>query len=537
MTTEEHIKMPKLKIKGTSRLKLLRRTLRERPVLGKRVRELHIPDFQSLYHNATIDKNEIVNLVASVVMACPNLERIYGFHIPFTHTFDRLSHALSTRQNLKERLWILADNVEDEEEDLGQPYYHMAADPTERFLDLNSNHPRLTSFVLHQKSQRSSTQLSFRAIIGTLRQFPCLRHLSLSNMPSSSFSNLALNSLPISLKSLRLERLPGITDKGLQRFAKSLLTDSLQSLMLIDLEISSVTTIALFLSGYLSKLERLTLSQRRTPTLPFDAPFPTFQSPKLSYIHWEIRSQATSLLSISDSRSHQAGVIMTGSESISCLSTSLLSASIECGHFPSLRKIRAPHDPQGLLQSVCMPLATALLPSDKTLLTPSFSHHLLLDRSPASHSQVNLPRTFRPVLSHTMVKKAGIPPDVQRLSSPVQSRLAAQARLDASRKMPSMLIRVIDPRGRITSSKTVYGFMGSLNSRIEYEIRPDRTREWSHYGDEQGEEYEENDWIAGIGDVIGEWEEVASQRVDGRCVHHRSDGGGMKQLAGIMEMF
>ena len=256
-------KTPKLKIKGTSRLKLLRRTLRERQTLARCVKELHVPDFQSLYRDASIEREDIVNLVASIVMACPNLERLVGFHVPYMHTYDRLSHALSTRRKLKERVWLLKENdvdsSEDEEDHLSNDFYHRANDPTECFLDLNANHSHLTTLVLHRCQNRTSP-LSFRAIVGTFRQYPSLRSLSISNISSSAFTNLALNALPPNLEHLRLDSLPGVNDKGLQRFASSHLSRSLQSLTLLNMEISNLLIVAELMSARMEHLRRFSLS-------------------------------------------------------------------------------------------------------------------------------------------------------------------------------------------------------------------------------------------------------------------------------------
>jgi hypothetical protein len=187
LSNEEHAKWPRLKIKGTSRLKLLRRTLREQPSLARSVRELHLSDFQTLYREAAIGKEEIANLVASLVMACPRLERLVGFHIPYTHSFDRLTHALSTRPYLKERLWSLSDEVNDfsdeEDQDLGR-YYLAEFDINERFLELNSKQPRVSTLVMHQnqnqhQSKHQNSMLNFvridlNAYFGTYTDFVLL---------------------------------------------------------------------------------------------------------------------------------------------------------------------------------------------------------------------------------------------------------------------------------------------------------------------------------------------------------------------------
>ncbi|CAN9124252.1 unnamed protein product [Alternaria alternata] len=50
---------------------------------------------------------------------------------------------------------------------------------------------------------------------------------------------MALNAIPSNLESLRLENLPGITEKSIQRFAISQQANSIQKLALIDLDIEN----------------------------------------------------------------------------------------------------------------------------------------------------------------------------------------------------------------------------------------------------------------------------------------------------------
>lgn len=96
-----HIK--KYKMKYGVRLKLLRRTLRDRRVLANYVRELKLP---RLAFEPGKGQN-LVDMVAAVVMACPNLERLVGFYQTYGHEFDRLTYALSARRRLKEHVWII----------------------------------------------------------------------------------------------------------------------------------------------------------------------------------------------------------------------------------------------------------------------------------------------------------------------------------------------------------------------------------------------------------------------------------------------
>lgn len=504
-----------------------------------------MPDFQILYHNASIEREEIVNLVASLVMACPNLERLVGFHVPYTHSFDRLSHALSTRPNLKERVWYLTDLTEmdeDEEDDPTQGYYHAACDPTERFLELNSNHSKLTSLVLHQEPARLSTELTFRSIIGALRQFPVLRHLSISGLPTTSFSNLALNALPANLLSVRLEDLPGINDKGLQRFASSQSAVSLESITLINLEIAQLPTLAAFLSPRITALKRFSLIQHKAPGLPSGLDLPDLQSPTLAFVHWELRSQAgppPALVSPSPA-ADQSSFPFLNDEPISCLATSLLARSISRGLFPSLRTIRAPHDPQGVLQALCKPLATALLPSDAAFFTtpprPAYSPPRPLsgdfDRS-SIYSLKEFLSTTGPgmradsAMSSPMSTHFGIPDTYPKSAfsrplgaalTPARSRLAAQSRILAARKQPFVAVRVTDPKGALRVDKMINGFMGDVRSDIAYVLRPDRNRMGGDGGAEEGGDGGESEWFTGIGDVVGEWE-VVGGRGYGSCRH------------------
>ena len=367
-------RLPKVRVAGTSRLKLLRRTLRERRAVANMVLEVHIPDFQALYLNASIEREEIVNLVASLVMACPNLERLVGFHVPFTHSFNRLSHALSTRTGLKEQAWVLANahvEEDDNEADSVQAYYHAACDPMERFLELNSNHASLSTLAISQESARPAIDLTYRAVIGTIRKLPGLCHLSLSGLSASSFPNLALSSLPLNLQSLRLENLPGISDKGLERLSSSPIILSLKSLVLVDLEVCDLDVLANFLSSQTPLLESFSLSQHTAPITCTGSRTPTFRSQTLKKMHWELRSQASPPLSLvpPPGVKSEHAFPPPNDEPVACLATKVLATSIKEGRLPALQRIRAPHDPQGIIQALCKPLGNALLRSDMSFFT------------------------------------------------------------------------------------------------------------------------------------------------------------------------
>ncbi|CAI6340063.1 unnamed protein product [Periconia digitata] len=558
-----------VKIIGTSRLKLLRRTLRERPTLAQLVRNLHMPDFQDLYHNAAIEREEIVNLVASLVMACPRLERLIGFHIPYTHSCDRLSYALSTRPSLKERVWLLSEDdggiAEDQyEDDSTEDYYHAATDPTERFLGLNYNHPDLTSLVLHQDSIHTSRELNFRAIIGTLRQFPKLRNLSLSGLSKTAFSNFTLNALPTDLVSLRLENLPGINDTGLERFSTSRTVKTLQSITLINLEISRLDIICNFLHPRLSKLHRFSLIQYRTPLVTSNRGIwlrPHFHSPTLKYLHWEIRSQAGPPPSLTTPNTTTT-TLAEEEDPTSHLTNLLLATSIRKGiSFPSLQRIRIPHDPSGLLQAQCKPLTSALLPSDTHLFTttsPSPSPHSSLQSASKPNNHKRLPsRTDSPTspLSSNPTTPLRSFPHLTRLT-PSRSRLAAQSRILAA-NTPRQKHRAVESAAppRSTKPPSFMG-LGEPRSRVVYDVRSDREALGLFVGDEDDQGYEgegdayglRNEWVVGVEDLVGRWE-GGGEGYGGNSVrrgcwvvgHHRGgDGGvgvGRVNCVGVEDLF
>jgi hypothetical protein len=500
------------------------------------VREIHLPDLQSLYAFATIEREEIVNLAASLVMACPNLERLVGFHITYTHSFDRLSYALSTRPNLKERLWVIADayvEEDDYEEDAMQGYYHAACDPTEKFLELNSNQQTLSTLVLHQESARPAIGLTYRAVIGTIRQLPLLRHLSLSGLSSSSFSNLALTALPPDLQSLRLENLPGINDKGLRRLASSHAVASLKSLALLDLEINHLNTIAGFLSPHLRILEKFTLCQHRAPIQNAAPDDPIFQSSTLKIIHWELRSQIdrpSAMLSSFACKTPESFVIRND-ELTTCLATRVLANSIKEGLLPGLRRIRAPHDPQGVLQALCKPLVTALLQSDASCLTATPPPAHLLAQLELHDSETETTCSLKEFLGTTPDERADsvmlspasgtFPGYFQDAPTLTRSRLAAHTRILSARENPSVAVRVTDSEDNVRLETNIGGFLGDLRSNITYDLQPDRKRE----AVDEKEEYV-HEWVTGIDDVMGEWDIV---RTSSGCRH--AVGGNMARDA------
>ncbi|KAF1947848.1 hypothetical protein EJ02DRAFT_472252 [Clathrospora elynae] len=549
LTNEDHAKLPKLKIIGTSRLKLLRRTLRERPRLAQRVRDLHLSDFQTLYQSASIEREEIVNLIASLVMASPRLERLVGFHVPFSHSFDRLSHALSTRPNLKERVWLLENadgNSAGHDDDELSAHYIAECDPTERFLELNANHTLLSTLLFHQDPDQASTSLNFRAIVGTLRNSPNLRHVSISGLAATAFTNLALNSLPGNLKSLRLENLPGVSDKGIQRFATSQLAASIERLTLINLEIDNLFTISSILSSHLVELKEFSIVQDKAPTLSGRVAMPDFVSQSLRYIHWELRSEASLLPSLPSSSSLDLVDLpsfpFTNQEPICCLATSLLAASIKDNAFPSLRRICIPHDPQGVVQALCKPLSTALLPSDTSKfataprISKSNGFSIILDErvmhSPKVQGSSAYAVSFSSLADSAIGSSTFSSRDEEFILTPLRSRLAAQSRILFARKNAAITVRVFDPEGEVRVNKVIGGYIGHVGSKITYDLRADGDKKRRLNAEPGG-------WITGICDLVGELEDDSAIRSGhhwGSC-GHRVGGRVGGNVVRVKELF
>jgi hypothetical protein len=508
------------------------------------VRELHLSDFQTLYQDATIEQEEIVSSIASLVMACPNLERLVGFHIPFTHSFDRLSHALSTRSKLKEKLLSeSAADLSEDEDDESSAYYLASRDPTERFLEVNSNHSVLSTLVLHQQDRpQNSSAFNYRAIVGTLRKLPKLRQLAICSLPHSSFTNLTLRALPPNLKSLRLENLPSIDDKGLQRFFTSHLMTTIETLAIIDLEISSLVTVSHVLSSHSANLKSFTLAQYGAPSRSSRSSIPDFDCPTLQYMHWEIRSDAGPLpsppFSIAMDVPEEPAFPFTNLHPITCLATCLLAQSIRDSAFPSLRRIRVPHDPQGMIQALCRPLTTALLSCDIAMLYSVFGggsyqsravsgDTLRQPRPGTTYSATGLPFKLRADSAVEFSMSDNDYPQIE--DGPTRSRIAAQARILAARKTALTTIRVYDPNGDLKTNKIVGGFIGQIDSPITYELRADR----GSLSGATDNSSEQNEWIVNVEGFLEPDYEVKQPRDCGHKIGERT----WKEAVMVEELF
>ncbi|KAH7026327.1 uncharacterized protein B0I36DRAFT_248907 [Microdochium trichocladiopsis] len=453
----------KKRFKGTTgtRLTLLRRTLRANPELAGLVRTLKVP---ATPVDAVAEKYQ--DKVASVIMACPNFERLLGFHQPYDHSFSRLFHALSTRENLKEMNWFLeaAPAVQSKNRSKAQPApgagdSHGADLDMERsttFFDLHMNWARLTTLSIHCGPDAALDGISMFGM--TLANMPALQNLYLSNLPVTVFNDATLLSLP-PLQTLSLSNLQGVTSAGLAAFARRPSSHSIRRLTLRHLGIDSLPALGRLFS-YLTALESFTFVQFEAPEMPADEViwlYPYLASNSLQKLHWDVPT-------------YSGGA----SEA-----DRILAKSIASQGYPALRALRTPHDPDAVFQGLCSPLERIDMASDK--------YRGLIARIP---DRVKAPEPSPPVtpISPTSPRGFGKPFSNMKLTNdpptPVeapasesshlaQSRLAAQGRIEAAKNVPRFQVNVIDEDGTVLEKFGLAGFIGQVESKTQYVVKPD----------------------------------------------------------------
>ncbi|MBE7180645.1 MAG: hypothetical protein INR71_05440, partial [Terriglobus roseus] len=232
------------------KLRLLLGTLRRTPQLARIVKELRVSDWLPVYEFAGYDeRNDIVETLSAIVMSCTNLERMTGFYTVYNHELDALTQALSSRTRLKERLWIIRDDraitSSQRNPEFSDEYEHNKQLPrfdyANAFMQRHVNWASLETLVLF--GHDGLTGMDYRAFVGTFRKLQCLKRLSIATFPAEEFDDRTLQAVP-GVHSLRLQSLPGVTDKGIGRWVSSESATQVRSLTLIDLEITSLQVIA-----------------------------------------------------------------------------------------------------------------------------------------------------------------------------------------------------------------------------------------------------------------------------------------------------
>lgn len=490
----------KYKLIYTTRLVLLRRSLRADPKLGEMVRSLKVP---ALPEDAPLDTATYHDIVASVVKACPNLERLDGFYPSYTLDDSRLFSALCSREKLKEMHWVIDAMAPDT-----APHGHKSqssksrnrASTADSFSKLHSNPfsyltPQLANkFVRHHMNWNDLAHLTIHCLPGAnlrtphglinivLTYLPSLQSLYLSHVPSESFDDQHLLELPCSLRKLSISHCPGVTTAGLSTFATHSAAQDIETLTLIHQNLDSLPAIVRIFSN-LSRLTTFNLVQSLAPAMPADSfaiwLMPYLASHSLQNLHWDIFE------------SENYGVTKADD---------ILARSIAANGFPNLRTLRTPCDPDGLFQALCKPRERVDLPGDRVRNRGSSAANQI---NPVSRTNTGVKTNggHKPSPSSNSFSVGGSDfvvsteyPIERRLSSDTNSkdsgkcvsnrtreagsdlhaaRRAAQARLEAARQFPRIEANVTDENGILIESTGLAGFIGTVGSKIAYSLVPD----------------------------------------------------------------
>ncbi|KIW46941.1 uncharacterized protein PV06_02561 [Exophiala oligosperma] len=355
----------KWRLSRAARLVRLRATLRARPRVAALVRTLRVADPHIPLYLFNDDPNPEYDAylctLSSVIMACPNLEALLGFSPFYNHTFDRLTHALSTRTKLRQHVWVIAENEDVKERSQKQlPPGLLDSQQTFEFILYHDRWQVLETLMLC--SPGGFGVVEHEVFIEVLHALPSLKNFCVSSFDVDDFNDKTLLSLP-SLVSVRLEECVGVTDSGLTRWAGSPRAAMIERLSLIHQNVTNLLTLSKIFAS-LDKLKRFTLVQVDVvPTMPDDMSSLIFQpimaSKSLQFMHWDVGCSQDLRDSVasesSDFYPHHG--CSESDLAVSPTPNHHLALSIVHSGFPALTKLRAPRDtsPRGILQSACRP--------------------------------------------------------------------------------------------------------------------------------------------------------------------------------------
>jgi hypothetical protein len=441
------------------RLKLLRRTLRENPALAATVRSVNVPHLQTHHQRAASDHDRAaaVGQLAALVMACPNLESASGLLLPFDHAHDRLAHALSTRARLAAHAWrpraIEARWTSD-----GRYATNARAVLSDgsvanddAFLSSHARWRNLQTLLLFGQG---SGNLDYRALVGTFRSLPALRRLLVARLDARQFNDRTAAALPRGLHALRLQDLPGLTQRGVERLVSDAeAVSELRALSLINVDVAEVRHLRT-LFALAPRLARFALVQASSPVLDDDHDHDytltvddddddddrgqddghdvVYASASLRFLHWDVSPGGAPSLR------H-------------------LASSMRAGALPALRALRCPCD-DGALQALCRPRRSAA-PRASSAISISSSSSSSASSSSDAAAAGN--------------KALPLPPPARNPGGLAAARRAAQGRLERARGEPLVRVVVTDERGEVVERMGFGGFVGRLGSRVEYVLDAD----------------------------------------------------------------
>jgi hypothetical protein len=448
----------RFKMKSGSRLKLLRRTLAANETMAGYVRELKVPDILT-GTTTSLDQEKYSEMVSSVILSCPNLERLIGLYPGYNHSFSRITHALSTRTKLVEHVWNIQPGIQQGRSasiDRNKSEGHDARErllpeQSSSFLSHHYNWTNLTTMVIHcQPGGVMDPQLLSRTF--NYLPLPSLAHLSLSSL--SQIPPDLLDSLP-PLKSLNLSNLPSLTAHQLSTFATSVSAQTLTSLHLTHVHLTSLPVLARLLSK-MTSLTHLSIKQDESPTLPIGTSIflhPYLASSTLTNLTWDI------LLPNDEDRPHDASRV--------------LAKAIRAGGFPALRVLKSPTDYEGMFQSLCKPIDRIISETGNGGTWKGVPTATLIDMidSRRKDSGISVADDGSSYASHGSSYSRSL-----RVA-----RQSAQARIDAAKLRPKFHIIAEDwsdcDKGsdfiRVTARFEIAGYFGTTGSQIRYSLEPD----------------------------------------------------------------
>lgn len=437
------------------RLLALRKTLRCNPNLASLVRSLKVPRPDPSAKGVTakhLDQYE--DLVASVVMSCPNLETLSGLTPGYDHSFKKIFYALSTRTQLKDMNWLIEPLSPKQKQKPAQSTGLSRTNSGLSELDV----PQANAFLDHHRNWTLLTSLSIHCLPGavlpdtfltkTLAMMPSVHKLYLCNLPPSAFNDQTLLSLP-PLRTLSLTNISGITSGGLSSFATCSAGRSLQTLHLRHTPLTSLAALARIFSN-LTSLSDFALVQSFPPLMPEADTFALWMMPYLASttvkkLHWDITSH----------------------RDCANVADDVLAKSIAAAGFPQLALLRAPNDPEAIFQGLCRPVESIALPFDRFSISSEPSTPTV-DTVPAS--------PVRFLQKSPKMPQSPLDFDIKTAPSSTDlrvARMAAQARLQNAGSQPRFSVFVTSEKGKLVDSFQLAGFIGTLGSPIRYHLLPD----------------------------------------------------------------
>jgi hypothetical protein len=369
---DDPLMLQKWRLSRAARLVRLRSTLRSKHLLAALVKTIHVPDphiplyLPNDYPNPEYDG--YLCTLASVVMSCPNLEALTGFVPFYNHTFDRLTHALSTRTKLRQHVWVIAENDDVSARSQKQlPPGLLDEHQVYQFIHYHDCWSNLETLMLC--SPASLGVVEHDLFIHVLHSLPSLQNLCISSFDDDDFHDKTLLSLP-AVQRFRLEECRGISEYGLTRWAASPSAFRIKELTLLHQGITALSTLSKLLAS-LNNLTKLRVLQSDVaPSFTHEeervALQPTLASSSLVFLHWDILCREDEEYGQHPRSSTLSSNAIRGNR---FSANAHLALSIQHDGFPRLALLRAPRDttPYGVLQSVCLPAPdnSFLLPEDK----------------------------------------------------------------------------------------------------------------------------------------------------------------------------